>query len=57
MYQSSIINIKKLDCEISSKMKDTITDFLIMLKNGNKMHSSEIDLYLPELSSSNEEKT
>ena len=38
-------------------MKDTITDFLIILKNSNKMHSGEIDLYLPELSSSNEEKT
>ena len=56
MYQNSIVNVKKIICDISSKMKDTITDFLILLKNYYKMQSSEIDLYLPELSELNEEK-
>ena len=53
MYQSSISNIKKIICEISNEMKDTITDFLILFKNYNKMQSSEIDLYLPELNNLN----
>ena len=44
-------------CETSTKMKDTITDFLILLKNSFKMQSSEIDLYLPELSDLKEENT
>ena len=57
IYQSSIINIKKIACETSTKMKDTITDFLILLKNSFKMQSSEIDLYLPELSELKEENT
>ena len=57
IYQSSIINIKKMACETSTKMKDTITDFLILLKNSFKMQSSEIDLYLPELSELKEENT
>ena len=57
IYQSSIINIKKMACETSTKMKDTITDFLILLKNSFKMQSSEIDLYLPELSDLKEENT
>ena len=57
MYQSSISNIKKIICEISNEMKDTITDFLILFKNYNKMQSSEIDLYLPELNNLNEQNT
>lgn len=56
MYQSSVINIKKLVSEISGKMKDTITDFIILLNNSTKMQSSEIDIYLPELSDLNETK-
>ena len=56
MYQNSISNIKRLSGEISNQMKDMITDFLILLKNSFQMQSSEIDIYLPELSNLNEIK-
>ena len=55
-YQCSKENIKKLITDISNQMKNIITDFLILLKNNIKMQSSEIDIYLPELSDLNEEK-
>ena len=42
-------NIKRLSCEISTKMKDSIVDFLLLLKNCFKLPLSEIDTYLPEL--------
>ena len=42
-------NIKRLSCELSTKMKDSIVDFLLLLKNCFKLPLSEIDTYLPEL--------
>ena len=56
LYISSIENIKKLTSETSHQMKDKITDFIILLKNNLKMQASEIDMYLPELSTLNESK-
>ena len=54
IYNSSIYNMKKLVCETFNIMKDTITDFIIILKNSLKMQLSEIDVFLPELSELNE---
>ena len=54
LYVSSIENIKKLTSEISNQMKDIVIDFIVLLKNNNKMQSSEIDLYLPVLTELNE---
>ena len=56
LYISSIENIKKLSSETSNQMKDIIIDFIILLKNYNKMLSSEIDIYLPGLNEMNEIK-
>ena len=56
LYISSIENIKKLTSETSNQMKDIIIDFIILLKNYIKMQSSEIDMFLPELSELNEVK-
>ena len=56
LYISSIENIKKLTSETSNQMKDLIIDFIILLKNYIKMQSSEIDMFLPELSELNEAK-
>ena len=57
IYQSSIVNIKKLTSEASSKMKDMIADFTILLKNNSMMLSSVIDVYFSDLNNLNEEKT
>ena len=56
IYKSSIENLKKSSSETSSKMKESITDFAILLKNNSMMLSSVIDVYLPDLSDLNEEK-
>ena len=49
-------NMKRLACEIITKMKDNIVDFLLLLKNCFKLPLSEIDLYLPELIKLDENK-
>ena len=54
LYVSSIENIKKLTSETSNQMKDIVIDFIVLLKNNNKMQSSEIDIYLPVLTELNE---
>lgn len=56
LYISSIENIKKLTSETSNLMKDIIIDFIVLFKNNIKMQSSEIDIYLPELSNLDEVK-
>jgi hypothetical protein len=56
LYVSSIENIKKLTSETSNQMKDIVIDFIVLLKNNNKMQSSEIDIYLPVLTELNEVK-
>ena len=38
-------------------MKDSIIDFIILLKNNMKIQSLEIDMYLPDLSSLDEIKS
>ena len=56
LYLSSIENLKKLCSDTSRQMKDVIIDFIILLKNNNKMQLSEIDTYLPGLSEMEEAK-
>ena len=53
---SSIDNMKRISCEIITKMKDNIVDFLLLLKNCFKLPLSEIDTYLPELIKLDENK-
>ena len=53
---SSIDNMKRIACEIITKMKDNIVDFLLLLKNCFKLPLSEIDTYLPELIKLDENK-
>lgn len=54
LYISSIENIKKLSSETSNQMMDIVINIIILLKNNNKLQSSEIDLYLPGLTNLNE---
>ena len=49
-------NMKRIACEIITKMKDNIVDFLLLLKNCFKLPLSEIDTYLPELIKLDENK-
>ena len=49
-------NMKRISCEIITKMKDNIVDFLLLLKNCFKLPMSEIDTYLPELIKLDENK-
>ena len=48
--------MKRIACEILTKMKDNIVDFLLLLKNCFKLPLSEIDTYLPELIKLDENK-
>ena len=57
LYSSSLENFKKLTSEESNQMKDSIIDFIVLLKNNVKMQLSEMDMHLPELSSLDEIKT
>ena len=54
LYISSIENIKKLSSETSNQMMDIVINIIILLKNNNKLQTSEIDLYLPGLTNLNE---
>ena len=54
LYMSSNENIKKLASEMSSQMRDIAINIIILLKNNNKLQSSEIDFYLTELTNLNE---
>ena len=49
-------NMKRISCEIITKMKDNVVDFLLLLKNCFKLPLSEIDTYLPELIKLDENK-
>ena len=53
---SSKDNMKRLACEIITKLKDNVVDFLLLLKNCFKLPLSEIDTYLPELIKLDENK-
>ena len=57
LYSSSLENFKKLTSEESNQMKDSIIDFIVLLKNNVKMQLSEMDMHLPELNSLDEIKT
>ena len=56
LSDSSKDNMKRIACEIITKMKDNIVDFLLLLKNCFKLPLSEIDTYLPELIKLDENK-
>ena len=56
LSSSSKDNMKRIACEIITKMKDNIVDFLLLLKNCFKLPLSEIDTYLPELIKLDENK-
>ena len=56
LSDSSKDNMKRIACEILTKMKDNIVDFLLLLKNCFKLPLSEIDTYLPELIKLDENK-
>ena len=56
LSDSSTDNMKRISCEIITKMKDNIVDFLLLLKNCFKLPLSEIDTYLPELIKLDENK-
>ena len=49
-------NMKRIACEIITKLKDNVVDFLLLLKNCFKLPLSEIDTYLPELIKLDENK-
>ena len=57
LYLSSLENFKKLSSDTSNQMKDSIIDFIILLKNNMKIQSLEIDMYLPDLSNLDEIKS
>jgi hypothetical protein len=56
LSDSSNDNMKRIACEIITKMKDNVVDFLLLLKNCFKLPLSEIDTYLPELIKLDENK-
>lgn len=53
---NSLDNMKRLSCEIMTKMKDNIVNVLLNLKNCFKLPLSEIDTFLPELNNLDENK-
>ena len=56
LYLSSLENFKKLTSETSNQLKDSIIEFIVLSKNNVTTQSSEIDIYLPELSDLDEVK-
>jgi hypothetical protein len=56
LYLSSLENFKKLTSETSNQLKDSIIEFIVLFKNNVTTQSSEIDIYLPELSDLDEVK-
>ena len=56
LTSSSIDNMKRISCEIMTKMKDNIANFFINLKNSLKLPLGEIDTFLPELIKLDENK-
>ena len=55
-YTSALENLRKLASETSNQMKDSIIDFIVLLKNNIKIQLSEIDIYIPELNDLDEVK-
>ena len=55
-YTSALENLRKLASETSNQMKDSIIDFIVLLKNNIKIQLSEIDTYIPELNDLDEVK-
>ena len=51
LYLSSLENFKKLSSEASSRFKESIINFIILLKDNMKMNSIELDMNFPSLDS------
>ena len=56
LTSNSIDNMKRVSCDLTTKMKDNIVSFLLNLKNCFKLPLGEIDTYLPELVNLDENK-
>ena len=56
LYLSSLENFKKLSSETSNQLKDSITNFLVLLKDNMKMMLMELDMVIPFLSNLDEIK-
>ena len=53
---NSIDNMKRISCEMLTKMKDNIVNFLLNIKNCFKLPLGEIDTFLPQLVNLDENK-
>ena len=56
LYSSSLENFKKLSSETSNQLKDSIINFIVLLKDNMKMTSIELDMHIPSLSNLDEKK-
>ena len=56
LTSNSTDNMKRVSCDLTTKMKDNIVSFLLNLKNYFKLSLGEIDTYLPELVNLDENK-
>ena len=53
---NSLDSMKRISCDLTTKMKDNIVSFLLNLKNCFQLPLGEIDIYLPELVNLDENK-
>ena len=56
LTNNSLDSMKRISCDLTTKMKDNIVSFLLNLKNCFKLPLGEIDTYLPELVNLDENK-
>ena len=56
LTNNSLDSMKRISCDLTTKMKDNIVSFLLNLKNCFKLPLGEIDIYLPELVNLDENK-
>ena len=56
LYLSSLENFKKLSSEASNQFKESIVNFIVLLKDNMKMISIELDMHIPSLSNLDEKK-
>ena len=56
LYLSSLENFKKLSSDTSNQLKDSIINFIVLLKDNMKMTSIELDMHIPSLSNLDEKK-
>ena len=56
LTNNSLDSMKRISCDLTTKMKDNIVSFLLNLKNCFQLPLGEIDIYLPELVNLDENK-